>query len=395
MTTQSEIILGIDLGTTYSTAAAVINGQMHLAVDGRGEACIPSVVHFPKSGAPLVGVEAEKQRSLDPQNTVFGIKRLIGRGADSPTARVLDASAAFKIKPQPKGEAAVQVRTGTFAASEIAAMILRHLRERAEARFQRKIGKAVLTVPVLATPEVKAAMTRCGKMAGLEVLDIISEPVAGSIARGFGGPHWGEHPFLVYDFGGGTFDASVVQRAGEALQVLASGGDDCLGGDDFDLGFARWIADVVVRSHKVNVKNDIVLWDRVQRQCEQVRRALSAGESARYVLRDAGERIGKLEFSVAREDMRPLWAELVQRSMEASQQTVQESGVPLEELGAVLLIGGTTYVAQVREAVAELGVQCAIEADPQTAVARGAARVATQRSMIHRAVTKPDLPAMR
>jgi molecular chaperone DnaK len=378
---STEIVLGIDLGTTYSTAAALIDGRLHYALDGRGESCVPSVVHFPRSGPPLVGAEAERQRSSDPQNTVYGIKRLIGRSADSPQARVLDASSAFKIRAQP-GEAAVQVRNGTFAASEVGAMILRYLRERAEARFQRRCTKAVLTVPVLATEDVKAAMIRCGKMAGLEVLRIVHEPVAGAVARGFGGPDWGSEPVLVYDFGGGTFDAAVVQKEAGPLRVLSAGGDDCLGGDDFDLSFARWLAEVVWKLHGVEISKDAILWDRAQRQCESVKRQLSTTHEARLLLRDAfgsGARTQHLEYLIRRDSLAPRWQDLVDRSIDASIGTVHDSGMERRELGAVLLIGGTSYVPQVRAAVAQaFEQQLAVEADPQTAVARGAALLAAE-----------------
>ena len=386
MAPPSEIILGIDLGTTYSTAAAVIDGRLHFALDSRGEACIPSVVHFPSRGPPLVGIEGDRLRSTDPQNTVFGIKRLIGRSADSPPARLLDACSAFKIRNQPGGEAAVQVRNGTYAASEIAAMILRHLREKAEARFGRKITKTVLTVPVLATDAIRAAMIKCGKMAGLEVTRIVSEPVAGAVARGFAGDDWGGEPVLVYDFGGGTFDAAVVRREQGALTVVASGGDDCLGGDDFDLAFARWVADVVWRGHAVDVVKDAILWDRVQRQCEMVKRMLSKEEEGRFFIREAfgvGPKVQNLDYLVRRGNLSPHWSELVTRSMQTSYTTVHEAGLEVRELGAVLLIGGTTYVPQVRAAVTEsFDLPIAIEDDPQTAVARGAALLASQASLL-------------
>jgi len=280
----SALVLGIDLGTTYSTAAAVLDGRIHFILDARGEACIPSVVHFPKGRPPIVGAEASKLRATDPQNTVFGIKRLVGKTADSPAARLLDACSAFKIKPQPSGEALVAVRAGDLPASEVAAIILRHLRERAEARFGRKIDKAVLTVPVTASAETRAAMIACGRMAGMEVLRIVSEPCSGGVARG---ANWGDAPLLVYDFGGGTFDATVVRKAGRELKVLSSGGDDCLGGDDFDMAFARWVASGVYRAHGVEATKDVILWNRIQHQCELVKRALSGAESARYTLPDA------------------------------------------------------------------------------------------------------------
>jgi molecular chaperone DnaK len=384
MGAPSEIVLGIDLGTSYSSAAAVINGRLHFALDSRGEACVPSVVHFPRSGPILVGAEADRLRSSDPANTVFGIKRLVGRAADSPAARLLDACSAFKIKAQPHGEAAVVVRSGEHAATEIAALILRYLRERAEARFQRRIGKAVLTVPVAATQAVREAMVRAGRTAGLEVLRIVSEPCAGAVAR-LGNASWGTAPLLVYDFGGGTFDAAVVQGQAKQLRVLSAGGDDCLGGDDFDLTFARWIANGVQRTRSVDVTLDAVLWDRVQRQCELVKRALSSSVEARFQVKDAhgAGAVRDLDYQVRREHLAPQWGELVERSVGATAETVREAGMEAKDLGAVLLIGGTSYVPQVRAAVAQAFQRpCIIEDDPQTAVARGAALLAAHPELL-------------
>jgi len=388
VTGSSELVLGIDLGTTYSTAAVVLGGRLHFAVDGRGEAPIPSVVHFPRSGPPVVGADAVKLRATDPENTVWGVKRIVGRSVDSPAARLLDASAAFRIKAHPgEPEAAVVVRTGEHSATEVASLILRHLRERAELRFGRRVGKAVITVPVMATEAVREAMVRCGRMAGLEVVRIVPEPCAGAVARGMGAAGVGPAPVLVYDFGGGTLDATVVQRDGPRLRVLSTGGDDCLGGDDFDLAFARWIAAGVYRVHGIEVSKDAVLWDKVQRQCELVKRALSAAGEARFQIRDAfgvGGRAQHLDYVVRREHLAPHWSELVDRSIASAAQTVAEAGLDGPAgLGAVLLIGGTTYVPQVRTGVAQAFARpCIMEDDPQTAVARGAALLAADPSLL-------------
>lgn len=383
----SELVLGIDLGSTYSTAAVVIDGRFQYAVDGRGESSIPSVVHFPKAGPPVVGSDAVRLRAADPTNTVVGIKRVVGRPADSPAARLLDQTAAFRIKAQGKGEVSVVVRSGEYTASEVASLILRYLRERAEVRFGGRIGKAVLTVPVAATAAVREAMVRCGRMAGLEIVRIVSEPCAGGVARGMGASGVGSAPVLVYDFGGGTLDATVVQRDGLKLRVLASGGDDCLGGDDLDTAFARWVANGVFRQHGVDVTRDVVVWDRIQRQCELVKRALSSAPEARYQLRDAfsvGGRVQHLDFMVRRDHLAPHWAELVDRSISASAQALDQAGLgELSRLGAVLLIGGTTFVPQVRVGVAQAFPRpCVLEDDPQTAVARGAALLATDATLL-------------
>ncbi len=383
----SELVLGIDLGSTYSTAAVVIDGRFQYALDGRGEANIPSVVHFPKAGPPVVGSDAVRLRATDPANTVTGIKRVVGRPADSPAVRLLDQTAAFKLKTVGKDEVSVVVRSGEYTATEVASLILRYLRERAEFRFGGRIGKAVLTVPVAATAAVREAMVRCGRMAGLEIVRIVTEPCAGGVARGMGAAGVGSAPVLVYDFGGGTLDATVIRREGLKLRVLSSGGDDVLGGDDFDTAFARWVANGVYRQHGVDVTRDAVVWDRIQRQCELVKRALSSAPEARFQLRDAfsvGGRVQHLDFMVRREHLAPHWAELVDRSIAVSAQTLDQAGLgDLSHLGALLLIGGTTFVPQVRVGVAQAFPRpCVIEDDPQTAVARGAALLAGDPSLL-------------
>ncbi|HTP51565.1 MAG TPA: Hsp70 family protein [Anaeromyxobacteraceae bacterium] len=383
---DSEVILGIDLGSTYSTAAALIGGRIHYALDSRGESCIPSVVHFPRSGPPIVGFEADKLRATDPENTVFGIKRLIGHGADSPAARLLDACSAFRIKPSREGEAVVLTRSGERSASEIASIILRHLRERSEARFHRRIGKAVCTVPVTATPEIREAMIRCGRMAGLEVVRVVSEPCAGAVARGAASDVGSGNPIMVYDFGGGTFDASVVKRTGQQLRVLASSGDDCLGGDDLDLAFTRWVSSGIYRTLKKDVTQDAILWNRLQRACERVKRVLSGAPEARLTIPDAfvsGGKEQRIDYAVTREHLKPVWAELVERSIEASKQAISLAGLSNDAVAGVLLIGGTSFVPQVRIRVAEAFRRpCVLEDEPQTAVARGAALLAAQPALL-------------
>lgn len=386
MAVSSEAILGIDLGTTYSTAALVIDGRFHYALDGRGDSCIPSVVHFPKSGPVLVGAEAERMRATDPVNTIAGIKRVIARPLDSPAARVLDAGSAFKLKGAGPREVSVVTRSGEYTASQVASFIVRHLKERAEARFGRTINKCFMTMPVAAGAPVREAMIRIGRMAGLEVLRIVSEPVAGALARGLAGAAGTEAPTLVYDFGGGTLDTTVVQRQGERISVRSVGGDDCLGGNDFDLAFARWVADAIWGMASIDVTKDALLFDRIQRQCELVKRALSGSKEARFFVPDAlgipGHR-RNLDVMVSREHVTGPWKELVDRSIQVTGDTVTAAGLEAKELGKVMLIGGTTFVPQVREAVSRrLPVPLDIESDPQTAVARGAALLAVMPQLL-------------
>ncbi|MEW6431963.1 MAG: Hsp70 family protein [Myxococcota bacterium] len=383
---STEIILGVDFGTTFSTAAAVIGGKFHYALDDRGESCVPSVVHFPKAGPPVVGAEAERLRARDPENTVFGIKRVIGRPIDSPQARVLNASALFHLDGRGGGEVKVKTRAGAMQASEVAAIIIRYLKERAQQRFGKTIHKAVVTVPVAATPDVREAMARVGRMAGLEVVRVIAEPVAGALARGIAGANDQGQPRLVFDFGGGTLDVTVVQRVGKTVRVLSATGDDCLGGDDFDVAFARWVARRVWASHAVDITRDAILVDAVQRQCEAVKRALSAANSARYFIPDAlggAGRTSPIDIQVSRLDLRPEWADLVSRAVEVTRAAVTQARLSNADLHLVSMIGGTAYVPQVREAIGHhLGRPLDVEIDPQTAVARGAALLAAMPGLL-------------
>ena len=282
-----EPVLGIDLGTTYCTAALVVNDKFHYATDERGEACIPSVVRFPQSGPPLVGAEADTLRATNPENTIWGIKRVIGRSIDSPQARRLQASTVFKLVGHGPDEVKVRVRGGDFAASEIAAILLRNLRERAQHRFGKSLTRAVVTVPVMTPRHVREDMVRIGRMAGLEVLRVVAEPVAGALARGIAGASDTGEPRLIFDFGGGTLDLTVVQHSHDLVKILATGGDDSLGGDDFDTQFSRYVANAVWGSHQLDVTRDAVLSDTIQRTCERVKRALSSSPSARYLIPEA------------------------------------------------------------------------------------------------------------
>jgi molecular chaperone DnaK (HSP70) len=374
---RSEPILGIDIGTTFSTAALVVGGRFHYATDERGEACVPSVVHFPRSGLPVVGFEADRLRQAEPEHTISGVKRLIGRSLDSPQARLVGAGTAFRMVGTGQDEVKIRVRTAEYTASEVAAVLMKHLRDLAQQRFQRQLTRAVVTVPVLAPPQVREAMVRIGKMAGLEVVRVVSESVAGALARGIAGAGDEGAPRLVFDFGGGTLDLAVVQRQGRQVKVLSAGGDDLLGGDDFDTELARWAASQIWGTFQVDVTRDAILAAAIQRQCERVKRALSSGPSARCFLPDAlgaGGRRWDVDLLMTRDNVRPVWAELVERAMDVTRSVIAAAGCPTEALSMISLIGGTTFMPQVREAVAQtFGRPLDIESDPQTAVARGAA----------------------
>lgn len=381
MASRAEIVLGIDLGTSFSTAAAWVDGKMHLITDNRGEACIPSVVYFPTQGAPVVGAYAAKMRLAEPTQSIGGIKRILGRPFDSGEVRILDAHSAVRIEKTANGSPVLTNRAGQHTPVEIASIIYRHLRELAEARFRGACKKAVITVPATAGPLTEAATVTAARAAGLEVIRTISEPVAGAIAQEL--DHFkGERRLLVYDFGGGTFDVTVLLQQDQEFKVLSLGGDSCLGGDDLDLELAQLVASFIFHSHKVDLTKDVVTWDRLVREAEVVKRGLSSVQAAPMRIKELFSAQGRrrdLDLTVTRADVEARWEPLIQRSIHLTATTMLQANLRPDDLDAILLVGGTTFVPLVRSKVAKtFGKPGLHRGDPQTAVAEGAALVAAR-----------------
>ena len=289
---EAEVVLGIDLGTHYSTAGAWLRNKLYLAPDERGEVCIPSVVHVPAGRDLVVGAEAERLRLSDPATTIAGVKRLLGRKRTDGSVRLFEAQSAVPLSSNKDGELSFRARGRDLSAVEVASAIFRYLRERMEVRLGGSIHRAVITVPVATTKAAREATARAARMAGLEVLRVMAEPCAAAVA--LSRPSGQERRVLVYDFGGGTFDAAVVTVRGDSLTVQAAGGDDCLGGDDLDEALARSISSHLWQSARVDVTKDAVRWPRLLRHSERVKRALSTAERTRF-------RVAMIE-SAGRED---------------------------------------------------------------------------------------------
>lgn len=377
-----DIVLGIDLGTTFSSAAAWVGNQLHVLHDGSGDPRVPSVVHFPPHGEPLVGFAADARRGLDPENTVAGIKRILGRKHDSPEARVLGAHTAFRTSAAPNGQVIIQIRDQEYAASEVAAMIMRHMRKMAEKWFRQPVSKAVITVPASATADVVNATKLAARMAGLEVLATAAEPCAGALAYHIHAFR-GERRVLVYDFGGGTFDVSVLRQTNGDFSVEAVGGDDSLGGDDFDRAMANLIASHLWSRHEVDITNDVVRMDQLLRQCERAKRALTVSPRAPVRLKDAFSLSGRshdIDLTMNRHEIETRWKVYVDRSMKVTAETMVQARLRPKNIDLVLVVGGTTYVPLVQRSVERLLGQPRTDgADPQTAVASGAALIGAQR----------------
>ncbi len=378
---EDDVVIGIDLGTHYSTAGAWLRDKLYLAPDEGGEVCIPSVVHVGPRGM-VVGAKADRLRSTEPATTVAGVKRLLGRKLTDGPVRMFEAQSCVPLVVGRDGELAIRAHGREISAVEIASSIFRYLRARMEARIGGRVTRAVLTVPVSSPRSVREATMKAARMAGLEVLRVVAEPCAASvaIARGMGESR--ERRVLVYDFGGGTFDVAIVTTRGDVLAVTSSGGDDCLGGDDLDDALARAISGHLWRSARVDVTKDAVRWPRILRHAERVKRALSTADSTRFRLEDAWSHRGQvqdLDMMINRSDVDALWTDLVDRSLRASATVVLEAGLRPQQLDGVALVGGTTWVPKVRSDVARvLGQPLAADIDPQTAVAAGAAMVAAR-----------------
>lgn len=379
-----ELILGIDLGTSFSTAAAWVNGKMYLVPDERGEPCIPTVVHFGDKGPPLVGYNALEARRTDPENTVAGIKRLLGRDLDSPEGRVFSASSPNRLKPAANGRAIIHTRRGEHTSEEVASIAYAHLKRLAELRFQRKVNRAVVTVPAASSPASIGATVTAARMAGLDVVDTVHEPTAAAIAFGLD-RFRGQRRLLVYDFGGGTFDVTVMQQQDQTMEPLTVGGDASLGGDDFDLELAQYAAGLIWKRHQVELHHDVVRWDRVIRSAEATKRALSAMQAARLRVQNAyshGGRHHDIDLTIGRDDITTRWQGLVDRSLKTTAETMLKAGLRPSGIDTLLLIGGTTYIPMVRDSVTRMmSTPGEHPGDPQTAVACGAAVTAARHAL--------------
>ena len=372
-----EVVLGIDLGTSFSSAAAWFAGKIYLVADNRGEPCIPSVVHYvPNNSVPVVGHEAAQRRQSAPENTIGNVKRILGKPFDSPEVRTFAAGSAVSIRSAKNGSVILETCRGEQTPTEVASDIYRHLKTLAEKRFHLPVRKAVLTVPATATAQTTAATITAARQGGLEVIDTIHEPTAAAIAFGLD-HHQGKRLLLIYDFGGGTFDVTIVNQQDSHLHPIATGGDSMLGGDDFDEVVAQWACGQVWTKYQVDLSKDIVRWDRILKESEKSKRALSALESAPLRVPKAfsyQSRHVDLDLSIKRTEIEPLWQDLVKRSLTSTAECMLAAKLRPTNFDTLLLVGGTTYVPLVRQSIAKMMKKAGqYPEDPQTAVACGAA----------------------
>ncbi len=366
-------VIGIDLGTTNSCVAVLESGDAKVIENAEGNRTTPSVVGFTKEGERPVGQVAKRQAITNPENTIFSIKRFMGRkfnelGDD--TSRV-----PYELKSDKDGDVAVNIEGKEYSPPEISAMVLRKMKETAEAYLGDEVTQAVITVPAYFNDSQRQATADAGKIAGLEVLRIINEPTAASLAYGL--QNEGDKKIAVYDLGGGTFDISILEIGDGVFEVKSTNGDTHLGGDDFDQTIIDWMAQEFLSSQGIDLRNDQMALQRLKEAAETAKCELSTtlqtDINLPFITVDAsGPK--HLNLTLTRAKLEQITDELVQRSLEPCRQALTDSEIQSSEIDEVILVGGQTRMPKVQEAVKELfGKEPHKGVNPDEVVAVGAA----------------------
>jgi len=371
---MTETLVGIDLGTTYTTIGVVQGHKVSLLPRDDGTRFTPSVISFPTRDRILVGEVARARIATDPARTVASPKRLLGRPFTASEVQTFLAQAAYRSHKGPDGTTVIDIWGTPYAIPQLCSYLLADAKESAERRLGCPVARAVIAVPVAFDEAQVAAIRKAAQMSGLEVAAVVDEPTAAALANryvpGFGGV------VGIYDFGGGTFDFSVVDVSKARFRVLATAGDAWLGGDDVDLVLADAAANQFWRQHKVDLRKQAVEWARLRFACEHAKRALSTAESALIrvpeALRTAGGMID-LELTVDRPTLARAASALIRRSLEVCDQALVGAGLRARDLSAVYMCGGTCHIPVVRDAVAaHFAVPLRAGVAPEQAVCLGA-----------------------
>ena len=366
-------VIGIDLGTTNSVVSVVEGGNPTVIANQEGSRLTPSVVGFTKEGEILVGQVAKRQAITNPENTVFSIKRFMGRRYDEVLQEI--KLVPYKVVKASNGDARVEVRGKQYSPPEISAMILRKLKEAAEAYLGEKVTQAVITVPAYFNDAQRQATKDAGKIAGLEVLRIINEPTAAALAYGLDKKK--DETISVYDLGGGTFDVSILEIGEGVFEVKATNGDTHLGGDDFDQRVMDWIAEEFKKDNGIDLRKDRMALQRLKEAAERAKIELSTTVQTEinlpFITADAsGPK--HLVLTLTRAKLESLVADLVDRTLGPCRQAMQDAGAAASDINEVILVGGQTRMPKVQEVVKSLfGKEPHKGVNPDEVVAVGAA----------------------
>ena len=372
-------IIGIDLGTTNSCVSVLEGGKARVIENSEGGRTTPSIVAYTDDGEVLVGQSAKRQAVTNPTNTLFAVKRLIGRRFDDDVVQKDIKMVPYSIVKADNGDAWVKVKDNSMAPPQVSAEVLRKMKKTAEEFLGEPVTEAVITVPAYFNDSQRQATKDAGKIAGLEVKRIINEPTAAALAYGMDKAQ-GDRTVAVYDLGGGTFDISVIEIAevdGEhQFEVLATNGDTFLGGEDFDLRLIEFLADEFKKENGIDLHNDPLALQRLKEAAEKAKIELSSSQQTEvnlpYITADAtGPK--HLVVKLSRSKLESLVEDLVKRSLEPVKTALADSGLSPSEIQDVILVGGQTRMPMVQKAVADFfGKEPRKDVNPDEAVAMGA-----------------------
>ena len=373
-------IIGIDLGTTNSCVAVMDNGQAKVLENAEGDRTTPSIIAYTQDGEILVGQPAKRQAVTNPQNTLFAIKRLIGRRFEDAEVQRDVGIMPYKIVKADNGDAWVDVKGQKIAPPQISAEVLKKMKKTAEDYLGEAVTEAVITVPAYFNDAQRQATKDAGRIAGLDVKRIINEPTAAALAYGLD-KDVGNRTIAVYDLGGGTFDISIIEiddvDGEKTFEVLATNGDTHLGGEDFDSRLINYLVDEFKREQGFDLKNDPLAMQRLKEAAEKAKIELSSAQQTDinlpYITADAtGPK--HLNIKVTRAKLESLVEDLVKRSMEPVKTALKDAGLSVSDIKDVILVGGQTRMPMVQKAVADFfGKEPRKDVNPDEAVAVGAA----------------------
>ena len=368
-------IIGIDLGTTNSCVSIMEGSQPKVLENAEGARTTPSVVAFTDDGEKLVGQPAKRQAVTNPENTIFAVKRLIGRNFEDPTVKKDIAAAPFKIVNSEKGDAWIEAKNEKYSPSQISAFILQKMKETAEKYLGQEVTKAVITVPAYFNDAQRQATKDAGKIAGLEVLRIINEPTAASLAYGLDKKH--NKKIAVYDLGGGTFDVSILELGDGVFEVKSTNGDTFLGGEDFDNTIVDYLVDEFKKDNGIDLKSDKLALQRLKEAAEKAKIELSSAEQTDVNLPFiTADKTGPkhINLKMTRAKLEALVEDLILKTLPPCKTALKDAGVTANEINEVVMVGGMTRMPKVLATVKDFfGKDPNKSVNPDEVVAMGAA----------------------